>query len=159
MRLLMLLMGDRLWNELSTVYGVKRSTACFLSIGTGIPANEALSDIPHTLWTLPKVPTFISNLSSVPSNTQMMHLLFSALLDAYAPSPGTHKYFRLNVGQDRAHDDDETSGDTFVDLGAMDDLSKRGVLEKLTEEYVDAPGQRVIIGEVVDAIKGSLGMK
>lgn len=74
------------------VFGAVRPTDCFLSIGTGIGANNALKQPKR--W-----PSFdvTKSFASVATNAEIMHVLFSCLIDAFAPPSRTTKYWRLNV--------------------------------------------------------------
>ncbi|OJJ85945.1 uncharacterized protein ASPGLDRAFT_56508 [Aspergillus glaucus CBS 516.65] len=66
---------------------------CFLSIGTGIGSNQALTD-PR------KAPgQAISAITAAATNSGIAHLLFRTLIDAFAPNSGKPKYWRLNVNK------------------------------------------------------------
>ncbi|KAG9649344.1 hypothetical protein KCU95_g15836, partial [Aureobasidium melanogenum] len=63
-----------LWNEVLSVFGPTRPTNCFLSIGTGIAKNVGI----NSLLSLPEA------LASAATNSELTHILFRTLLDAYA---------------------------------------------------------------------------
>ncbi|THZ12493.1 hypothetical protein D6C89_10792 [Aureobasidium pullulans] len=129
-----------LWNEVLSVFGPTRSTNCFLSIGTGIPKNVGIKGI----LSLPKA------LASAATNSELTNILFRTLLDAYAPTSATHKYWRLNVSVEIPADIEEKSGwlgfgrytekhpDNYEDVGALDDLLALEKLEDMTRGYIKA---------------------
>ncbi|RAK85941.1 FabD/lysophospholipase-like protein [Aspergillus costaricaensis CBS 115574] len=82
-----------LWSEVLSVFGPNRPTSCFLSIGTGIPANEPLVD-PGVMGSHAVEKSF----ASIATNSEISHILFRVLIDAFAPRPMIPKYCRLNVG-------------------------------------------------------------
>jgi len=137
------------------VFGPARTTDCFLSIGTGVPKNVAL-----------KVDTgIIGALSSVATNTEITHILFRTLINAYAPTPVTDKYWRLNIGKEVAEWDEkkehyfsadtiEKHLDNYEDPGQMDHVSALPHLVDMTNAYTKA--QDTTIGQCAEKLKRSL---
>ncbi|KAK4140617.1 FabD/lysophospholipase-like protein [Dichotomopilus funicola] len=82
------------WTEILGVFGATRPTDCFLSIGTGIDANSTL--VQPGKYRVP-LPSTLQSFVSVATNTEIMHILFQGLIDAFAPWAGKRKYWRLNV--------------------------------------------------------------
>ncbi|KAK6495233.1 hypothetical protein TWF481_003259 [Arthrobotrys musiformis] len=135
-----------LWTELLTVYGATRPTSTFLTIGTGMQPNHGLDNPANPTKVLSTVGTF----TSVATNTELTHLLFRTLIDAFAPHTKGKKYFRLNVGK---HVDawEEKTGwfrkttvyhpDNWESIGALDDINALGPLLKLTQEYIKKDSQ------------------
>jgi hypothetical protein len=148
--------GYRLWTEVLATFGPARQTNCFLSIGTGIPANNAI----------PKPGIFGSHdvekgFAGVATNSEMVHILFRTLLHAYSPKQLQKKYWRLNVGQRVAEWDEEVNSwifwkkkvkhlDNYKDLGELDDVGKLKALVEMTKEYIKA--QDSTIKECADAL-------
>ncbi|KAH0031119.1 hypothetical protein KCU80_g11312, partial [Aureobasidium melanogenum] len=142
-----------LWNEVLSVFGPTRPTNCFLSIGTGIPKNVGING----LLSLPEA------LASAATNSELTHILFRTLLDAYAPTSVTHKYWRLNVSVEIPAWDEEKSEwlglkkytvkhlDNYEDPGALDDLLAVGKLEEMTKGYIKA--QDEVISQCVKALQ------
>jgi hypothetical protein len=93
----------RLWTELLGVFGPARSTNAFLSIGTGIPKKEEIWD-PAKAYFSDTVETF----ATVATDSQITHMLFRTLLDAFAPRPAGRKYWRLNIGTPKGDWDEHT---------------------------------------------------
>lgn len=151
----LILLPCRLWTEILAVFGPARTTDCFLSIGTGVPKNVAL-----------KVDTgIIGALSSVATNTEITHILFRTLINAYAPTPVTDKYWRLNIGKEVAEWDEkkehyfsadtiEKHLDNYEDPGQMDDVSALPHLVDMTNAYTKA--QDTTIGQCAEKLKRSL---
>lgn len=122
------------------MFGPTRSTNCFLSIGTGIPKNVGIKGI----LSLPEA------LASAATNSELTNILFRTLLDAYAPTNATHKYWRLNVSVKIPADIEEKSGwlgfgkytekhpDNYEDVGALDDLLALEKLKDMTRGYINA---------------------
>jgi hypothetical protein len=137
------------------VFGPARTTDCFLSIGTGIPKNVAL-----------KVNfEIIGGLSSVATNTEITHILFRTLINAYAPTPVTDKYWRLNVGKEIAEWDEthkhllqgstiEKHLDDHEDPGQMDDIKALPHLIEMTKAYIKE--QDTTIGQCAEKLGRSL---
>ncbi|KAH0370527.1 hypothetical protein KCU65_g2571, partial [Aureobasidium melanogenum] len=142
-----------LWNEVLSVFGPTRPTNCFLSIGTGIPKNVGIKG----LMSLPEA------LASAATNSELTHILFRTLLDAYAPTSVTHKYWRLNVSVEIPAWDEQKSEylglkkytvkhlDDYEDPGALDDLLAVKKLEEMTKGYIKA--QDGVISECVKALQ------
>jgi hypothetical protein len=72
-----------------TVFGPVRSTACILSLGTGIGTPVALNN---------NVFSVAGGLPSVATNSEVNDVLFGLLIENFAPQEGTKKYWRFNVG-------------------------------------------------------------
>jgi hypothetical protein len=123
------------------VFGPARRTDCFLSIGTGIPANHAVGRAG-----IISRDELAKGLSAAATNTQLTHILFKALLNAYAPNTGTKKYWRLNVGEAIP------GQDNYKPLGEMDDLTKIDELHKLTKSYIKA--QESLIEDCASTLRG-----
>lgn len=132
-----------LWSELLDVFGPARRTACFLSLGTGIPANQRVGRA-HIL----DRSEIVDGFSSAATNSQLINILFKALLDAYAPATATKKYWRLNVGELIP------GTDNYKDLGELDDLTKIDEFRKMTNAYIEA--QQDLIKDCASALKASL---
>ncbi|KAK6003120.1 hypothetical protein QM012_000965 [Aureobasidium pullulans] len=142
-----------LWNEVLSVFGPTRPTNCFLSIGTGIPKNVGING----LLSLP------SALASAATNSELTHILFRTLLDAYAPTSVTHKYWRLNVSVEIPAWDEQKSEylglkkytikhlDNYEDVGELDDLIAVKKLEDMTRGYIKA--QDDVISQCVKALQ------
>ncbi|KAL1626757.1 hypothetical protein SLS56_006750 [Neofusicoccum ribis] len=121
-----------LWNEVLAVYGATRETSCFLSIGTGIPANEALPKPGLT-----NIFDVSSALSGIATNTEIVQLLFSTLINAYAPKATEPKYWRLNVS---TYIKDK---DNYEDPGKLDDLKALKKFEIKTRDYIAKESQTI----------------
>ncbi|GAB1202606.1 hypothetical protein APSETT445_001225 [Aspergillus pseudonomiae] len=132
-----------LWNEVLSVYGAGRPISCFLSIGTGIPKNRALGGIF-------KLPT---SLAANATNSEIMHILFRTLLDAYAPQTMRAKYWRLNVGHEIPGWPEDPQAAKKNDLPELDDIKGiYGFVEK-TERYITQ--QADLIRRCVETIQES----
>ncbi|KZL86140.1 protein kinase subdomain-containing protein [Colletotrichum incanum] len=110
-----------LWTEVLGTFGLARQTNCFLSIGTGMPSNQALSKFgligsPLTSNSTEKA------LASIATNTEISNILFQAVIDAYAPLPGVRKYWRLNVATKQDGKDDFQSPEAHDDTKALEYL-------------------------------------
>ncbi|KNG89948.1 hypothetical protein ANOM_001675 [Aspergillus nomiae NRRL 13137] len=115
-----------LWNEVLSVYGAGRPISCFLSIGTGIPKNRALGGI----FNMPV------SLAANATNSEIMHILFRTLLDAYAPKIMRAKYWRLNVGHEIPGWPADPKAAKKNGLPELDDINGiHGFVEK-TEQYI-----------------------
>ncbi|KAH8881049.1 FabD/lysophospholipase-like protein, partial [Thozetella sp. PMI_491] len=89
-----------LWTEVATVFTPGRSTDCFLSIGTGMASNAALSDLKFSVLD-PKgsakaAMDFGMGLVSAATNSESTNVLFRVLLNEFAPKVRSPKYFRFN---------------------------------------------------------------
>lgn len=148
----------RLWTEVLAVFGPARSTSCFLSIGTGIPTNEAIL-APGKLGSHAVEASY----AAAACNTELTHILFRSLVNAFAPRAMGKKYWRLNVGEP---DWDETKRkwyyfgkysvhheDEYRDIGALDDVGALKLLMEMTEKYVVE--QEGPITECANALKAS----
>lgn len=78
------------------MFGPARTTDCFLSIGTGIPANMPVNQTSNGLDDF-KVATAVPN---VATNTQIVNILFRCLINVFTPKPQGKKYWRLNIGEE-----------------------------------------------------------
>ncbi|GAB7348910.1 hypothetical protein MBLNU459_g7600t1 [Dothideomycetes sp. NU459] len=148
-----------LWTEVLGVYGPARASNCFLSIGTGIGKNEAIVD-PGILGDHAVEKSF----AGAATNSEIIHVLFRTLINAFAPTAQTKKYWRLNVGQEIPEWKEEKSTGWFVkkkevithldnyeDVIEMDDVAQIQVLEDKTKEYIEA--QKDAIQECANALK------
>ncbi|KAL1613498.1 hypothetical protein SLS54_010563 [Diplodia seriata] len=122
-----------LWNEIVGVFGATRPTDCFLSIGTGIPANEMLGNLGGTDWA--KIKEFMGAMASIATNTQITHILFGTLIKALAPVAAEQKYWRLNLGQ---NGQDDKPHENYDKLTEMDDSSQMNYIEELAKQYTEA---------------------
>ncbi|KAK2051650.1 FabD/lysophospholipase-like protein [Colletotrichum caudatum] len=132
-----------LWTEVLGTFGAARQTNCFLSIGTGMPSNQALPKF--GLIGSPLTPNSSEKaLASIATNTEITNILFQAVIDAYAPQPGTRKYWRLNVATK------EDGKDDFQDPGALDDTKALKEFLVLTKKYIE--DHEVLIQGCADAL-------
>ncbi|KAE8316851.1 acyl transferase/acyl hydrolase/lysophospholipase [Aspergillus transmontanensis] len=130
-----------LWNEVLSVYGAGRPISCFLSIGTGIPKKRSMGG----LWNLP------FSLAAAATNSEITHILFRTLLDAYAPEVLQEKYWRLNVGREIpawGEDAKVVDNEEVPDLDGIKDIKE---FLKKTELYIKE--QDDLIESCVDTIK------
>jgi hypothetical protein len=114
------------------MFGPQRETSCFLSIGTGIPPNVKLGEM-HWWYNNKE---YIEQFAGIATNTQLSHILFRSLLDAYAPLPGLPKYWRLNIGTDPADDDKNVSKKDYIKIGEMDDVDQMDFIKAFTAQYM-----------------------
>lgn len=160
MDILALTPASRLWTEVATVFSAGRSTDCFLSIGTGMPPNAALGDLKAGLLlgmekSAANLMNFAGGIASASSNSEATNVLFRTLVDAYAPSPGEAKYFRLNF--EEVDPDTSTKDlDNFVQLAEMDDASQATLnfQQKKTTEWIG--NNQAMIEKAAIALKRSL---
>lgn len=117
------------------MFGPARQTDCFLSIGTGIPPNKALSD-PAIVDPLHKGEL---GFAGAATNTQIIHILFRTLLNAFAPKPMGKKYFRLNIGEETGNlGKDLEDLHSYKETGSLDDVGALKELLKMTDAYLQA---------------------
>jgi hypothetical protein len=141
----------RVWNEMLSVYGAARTTNCFLSIGTGVPLTETLSE-----FTVPKATT----VSSIATNSELPNILFRSLINAFAPAGMIKKYWRLNVGDGLP--DWVKDGDVYKwkltgkrkegDTGDLDDVAALANTEKAAQAYIDSTAGAQMISDVGTAL-------
>ncbi|KAF2875149.1 acyl transferase/acyl hydrolase/lysophospholipase [Massariosphaeria phaeospora] len=153
-----------LWTETLSVFGPARSTDCFLSVGTGIPANQ---DIPRPSQ-VTKVMDTVEAFASIATNSELIHILFRTLIDAFAPHPGGKKYWRMNIGT-RIGDWDENTGtwpltnkvvhhyDDYAKIGELDDAKALEGLRKVTATYIEE--NKGMINECARVLAGSLKLQ
>ncbi|KAJ8109063.1 hypothetical protein OPT61_g7729 [Boeremia exigua] len=137
-----------LWTEVLSLFGPARTTDCFLSIGTGIPANTPLNQKAGLF----NVVAVASTVPSIATNTQVMHILFRCLINAFAPKPQGKKYWRLNIGEEipewkeRTHpfydifcrfEKEILHTQDYKKLGDLDDLEAMPELLRMTTKYID----------------------
>ncbi|KAF2496314.1 FabD/lysophospholipase-like protein [Lophium mytilinum] len=147
-----------LWTEVATVFTPGRSTDCFLSIGTGMPANSALSDpkfsVLHPKDSAKGLMAFGEGLVSAATNSESTNVLFRLLLDEFAPKTRQPKYFRLNFEE---IDPDKSTKDlaNFVNLAEMDDASEKAIkfMETKTKEWIK--NNDTLITQAAQALKVS----
>lgn len=153
----------RLWTEVLSVFGPARTTDCFLSIGTGVPANTPMNQKSNLL----NLVAVAGAVPGIATNTQVMHILFRCLINAFAPKPQGKKYWRLNIGEEIPEWNEKTH--PFYDifglfekeilhmqdyrkLGDLDDVDKLPELLKMTDDYIRL--QQKDIGECAAALAG-----
>lgn len=126
---------------MATVFTPGRSTDCFLSIGTGMPPNSALSDLKLSIMDPKGSATdglnFGMGLVSAATNSESTNVLFRVLLNEFAPKTREPKYFRLNFDEidQKTSTKDLTN---YVDLAALDDASGATInsMETKTKEWI-----------------------
>ncbi|KAK6524472.1 hypothetical protein TWF281_011380 [Arthrobotrys megalospora] len=130
-----------LWTEILSVFGPARSTSTFLTIGTGMQPNDELKDPGDITNAVNTIGAF----ASIATNTELTHVLFRTLIDAFAPQARGKKYFRLNVGKyignweqkvgllwrEKVHHYDD-----WEKIGKLDDVEALQPLMKLAEQYI-----------------------
>ncbi|KAM5343873.1 hypothetical protein ACJ41O_012410 [Fusarium nematophilum] len=143
-----------LWNEVLSVFGPARATNCFLSIGTGTPSAQTVSD-PRN------IAGFAASIASVATNSEITNILFRSLINAFAPQPMGKKYWRFNVG-DGLPDWVEEDGvwtwkllDKRVeeDIGDLDDVKAIPRTEAKVASYLKLPAAQTMVQECADALK------
>jgi hypothetical protein len=138
-----------------SVFGPARTTNCFLSIGTGIPANAPLEQKANIF-------NYLSVASTVPSiatNTQVMHILFKCLINAFAPVPQGSKYWRLNIGEEipawkelkhpfwdllEIFEIEVLHVQDYQKLGDLDDVGSLPALMKMADTYITSQAQEIL---------------
>ncbi|KAE8149604.1 acyl transferase/acyl hydrolase/lysophospholipase [Aspergillus avenaceus] len=151
-----------LWTEVLSVFGATQETKCFLSLGTGIDADREV-------WT-GGVPTLgtVESFASIATNSELTHILFRGLIDAFAPLPETPKYWRLNVNK-RIPAWDETKRkwlirkktvhhrDNYEPMIELDDTKgARGKLMDMVTAYLAQPNVRATVMACAQALSDSL---
>lgn len=129
------------------MFGPARTTNCFLSIGTGIPANVPLVQKANIF-------NYLSVATAVPSiatNTQVMHILFKCLINAFAPVPQGSKYWRLNIGEEipewkevkhpfwdllEIFETEVLHTQDYKKLGDLDDVGSLPELMQMADKYI-----------------------
>ncbi|KAF3038623.1 hypothetical protein E8E12_003111 [Didymella heteroderae] len=157
-----------LWTEVLSVFGPARTTDCFLSIGTGIPANTPMDQKSNLL----NVAAVAKAVPSIATNTQVMHILFRCLINAFAPKPQGKKYWRLNIGEEipewkekgsplfdvfHLFEKEVLHTQDFEKLGDLDDVDALPELIKMTEAYIAAQDQDIC--DCATALMGGLNRK
>ncbi|KAK1978527.1 patatin-like phospholipase [Colletotrichum cereale] len=132
-----------LWNEVLTTFGAERTTACFLSLGTGVPPSQELPS-PQASPSDPVKPLgMIKGLTGITTNTEVVNVLFRSLINALAPAVGVKKYWRFSVG------------DGLCDLVKVDGVNKWQITspQAETKEYIamDDPTMTAKIESVAEA--------
>lgn len=145
---------SRLWNKVLSVYGPACSTACMLSIGTGIPLSKAVAGVRN-------VAGFAGDMAGIATNTEVTNILFRSLVNAFAPRPMAKKYWRFNVG-DGLPDWVEEDGVWKWTLlgerqeeerGELDDTAAIPKTEQKAAEYLDLPAAKKLIGECAACLR------
>ncbi|KAK1573420.1 acyl transferase/acyl hydrolase/lysophospholipase [Colletotrichum navitas] len=135
-----------LWNEVLTTYGIQRQTACFLSLGTGVPPSQTLPslnfDIRHPLKQL----KFINGLAGIACNTEFVNTLFQSLINAFAPNSGYRKYWRFNPGDGLGP---ETKKEAAI---AMDDATKENEMTEAAVKYISSTKGAEMVAECAAAL-------
>lgn len=139
-----------------SVFGATRTTDCFLSIGTGIDSNQELVD--PGLFGSHEVEKRFANIAT---NSEIVHILFRTLIDAYAPKPLSKKYWRLNVSE-AIPEWDETKKtwswpkfwkteitvqkhlDNYKGVGELDDLEALKQFKEMTHNWIQSSGKALI---------------
>jgi hypothetical protein len=159
-------MRTRLWTEVATVYGAARPTDCFLSVGTGVPRNTALTDLIFNLsftelisnakGVIQNATDFVIGLISAATNSESTNILFKFLLDDYAPTIGKRKYFRLNFEEVITKN---ANSKDFVDLSTMDNAKADNIknMEKKTKEWIAK--NKGLVDSTIDTLKSSLAAR
>ncbi|KAJ5689918.1 hypothetical protein N7462_004310 [Penicillium macrosclerotiorum] len=151
-----------LWTEVLGVFGPARSTDCFLSIGTAIASNTKVERIK-----LPG-PETLKSYISVATNSEITHIMFRTLIDAFAPAARQKKYWRLNVsrpipGEEKVIEEGYLWWkkkhlvkvlDNYESPGELDDLQALKKLEVWTKDYIEQEVK--LIQGCVEAIRNSL---
>ncbi|KAF5858095.1 hypothetical protein ETB97_004861 [Aspergillus alliaceus] len=132
-------------NQGLSEYGLQRKADCVLSIGTGMAPSVAVSQPGLTFNDA------IRGFAALATNTESTQLPFGGLINAFAPRPGTEKYWRLKVAKEATEESEwmriwnnirgrssELTLNDFADPWALDDVKAIKELEKWTEEYVRA---------------------
>lgn len=147
-----------LWNEVLQVHGPLRATACFLSVGTGMPPAQAL---PSSVSRHPL--DFVGGLTGVATNSEIMNIMFRSLLNAFAPRGMAKKYWRFSVGDGLPDWVEGEDGEwRWVlreqreerELGQLDDVKMIGVTRDRAEEYMRLDGFETMVGECAAALGG-----
>jgi hypothetical protein len=159
------LTSNRLWTEVLGVYGPARATDCFLSIGTGMAANDPVLQL-HLLPEHDVESSYVS----VAGNSELINILFRTLIDAFAPVGREKKYWRMNVHMDIAAEEKVVNTgwlglkkeivrmlNNYEDPGALDDVkSALGKLTDWTKAYIV---QEEMIMDCASAIGRNLSEK
>lgn len=104
--------------------------------------------------------------AGIATNTQITHILFKALLNAFAPIAQGKKYWRLNIGTEipehmitKKHwfkpPTTEVVLDDYEPVGELDDVAAVNQLVEKAEEYIQA--QSSMIDECAKALSSHLG--
>jgi hypothetical protein len=88
----------------------------------------------------------LEGLSAIATNTEIIHILFRTLIDAFAPKPGGSKYWRLNIGT--------MVDDNYAKIGDLDDVKALAALLEVTKKYI--ADNAAMIAQCADALKSSL---
>ncbi|RVD89309.1 uncharacterized protein DFL_000323 [Arthrobotrys flagrans] len=152
-----------LWTEMLSVFGPARPTSTFLTIGTGMPSNVGVKD-PGNIF---NIKATLDSFVSIATNTELTHILFRTLVNAFAPHARGKKYFRLNVGK-YIGDWEETEGhlwwretvhhyDDWAKVGKLDDVEALKPLMVLAEQYIK--DNETLFGECATSLKEAVKMK
>ncbi|BCR87184.1 uncharacterized protein ACHE_31171S [Aspergillus chevalieri] len=152
-----------LWTEVLSEYGQLRAADCFLSIGTGMAPNVPVSQPGLTFYKA------MLSFASIATNTESTHLLFSGLINAFAPNPGKEKYWRLNVAKeapekskwkkiwDGIRGSEQPMLNDYADPGDLDNVKAIEKLKKWTNEWIAV--QKDLISGCSAAISKSLEVR
>lgn len=155
-----MLMYPRLWTEVLSEYGRQREADCFLSIGTAMAPNAPMPQPGLDFYNA------ILAFAAIATNTESTHLLFSGLINAFAPCPSKEKYWRLNVAKEVPEKSkykqlsDGLSGhkkstmSDYANPGELDEVTAIKKLRKWTEEWIEA--QQALIAGCSAAISKNL---
>lgn len=161
--LILIFQHPRLWTEVLSEYGQLRAADCFLSIGTGMAPNVPVSQPGLTFYKA------MLSFASIATNTESTHLLFSGLINAFAPNPGKEKYWRLNVAKeapekskwkkiwDGIRGSEQPMLNDYADPGDLDNVKAIEKLKKWTNEWIAV--QKDLISGCSAAISKSLEVR
>ena len=152
-----ILLRYRLWNEVLSVFGPARATNCFLSIGTGIPASQTVSDPRNLLGVAQSV-------ASIATNSDITNILFRSLINAFAPQGMVKKYWRFNVGDglpDWVEEDGVWKWKLLAErkeekIGDLDDVGAIKQTEKRADTYLQTPAAGKMVAECAEALGKNL---
>ncbi|EFQ32119.1 patatin-like phospholipase [Colletotrichum graminicola] len=150
-----------LWNEVITTFGAERATACFLSLGTGVPPVQELPSAQTDLSDPGKPIGMIAGLAGIATNTEIVNTLFRSLINALAPAVGKKKYWRFSVG-DGLCDWVKVNGVQkwritspkveTKEYIAMDDPTMKDKIRDLAQAYINSPEGKVMVKECANAL-------
>ncbi|KAJ5157898.1 uncharacterized protein N7482_008998 [Penicillium canariense] len=148
--------------EVLGIFGPARATDRFLSIGTGIASNVKVEPI-----SLPGSGTLKSYVS-VATNSEITHIMFRTLIDAFAPTARQKKYWRLNVSKPIPGEEKVIEKgymwwktkhlvkvlDNYENPGDLDDIQALSKLKAWTVDYIKEEAK--LIQDCVEAVQNSL---
>ncbi|KAI1761318.1 acyl transferase/acyl hydrolase/lysophospholipase [Hypoxylon sp. FL1150] len=152
-----------LWTEVLSVFGAMRTTDCFLSIGTGLDRNREVVQPGSGFIPIPG-PKTAESFSNLATNTEVTHILFRGLVNAFAPHARTPKYWRLNVSEEIPEYDEEKGfwiwkrtvhhPDDYVGVVDMDDAAgAHNQLVQMTDKYLARDDVKALIDACAEALR------